>query len=55
MTHIARFAKDCGAKATRLLHHDNTHTDQFLTNAQTQIHAINSACSLAFEGEEIIL
>ena len=55
MTHVAQFANDCGAKTTRLLHHDNTHTDQFLNRAQIQVHAINSTCSLAFEGEEITL
>ena len=54
-TYAAQFGKDCGAKAMRLLHHDNTHTDQILDRAQTQVQTINSACFLAFEGEEITL
>ena len=54
-THVAQFAKDCGAKATYLIHHDNTHTDSILDEAKKQVQTINSACALAFEGEEIIL
>ena len=51
----AQFGKDCGAKTTRLLHHDNTHTDHILDEAQKQVSAINRTCTLAFDGEEIIL
>ena len=54
-THAAQFGKDCGAKAMRLLHHDNTHTDCILDEAQKQVQTINSTCALAFDGEEITL
>ena len=54
-TYAAQFGKDCGAKAMRLLHHDNTHTDRMLDEAQKQVQTVNSACTLAFDGEEIIL
>lgn len=51
----ARFARDCGAKCTRILHHDPTHSDEILDTANTQVQMICSACALAFDGEEMTL
>lgn len=51
----ARFAADCGAKHVRILHHDPLHTDEMLDTANAQVSAICPACTLAFDGEEILL
>ena len=51
----ARFARDCGAKLTKILHHDPSHTDDILDTAQLQVNAICPTCSLACDGEEITL
>ena len=52
-TLAAQFGKDCGAKSMRLIHHDNSHTDQMLHEAQKQVQTINPVCTLAFDREEI--
>lgn len=51
----ARFARDCGAKLTKILHHDPTHADDILDAACLQVNAICPTCSLACDGEEITL
>jgi len=51
----ARFAKECGAKRARILHHDPMHTDETLDKANAQVNSICPACTLAFDGEEISL
>lgn len=51
----ARFARRCGAKNARILHHDPMHTDEILDTANTQVSTIYPACTLAFDGEEISL
>lgn len=51
----ARFAQQCGAKRARILHHDPLHTDKILDTANVQVRAICPACTLAFDGEEILL
>ena len=52
---MARFGRDCGAKRTRILHHDPTHTDQMLDAAQQEVQAICPTCTLAYDGEELTL
>ncbi|MBR2895176.1 MAG: MBL fold metallo-hydrolase [Oscillospiraceae bacterium] len=54
-TAMARFGRDCRAKQMRILHHDPTHSDQILDQANAQVHEICTVCSLAYEGEEIVL
>lgn len=54
-TLAAQFGKDCGAKSMRLIHHDNTHTDRMLHEAQKQVQVINPVCTLAFDREEIVI
>ena len=54
-TYAAQFGKDSGARSMRLIHHDNTHTDQTLHDAQKQVQTINDTCTLAFEREEIVI
>lgn len=54
-TQVARFGLECGAKLTRILHHDPTHSDQTLDTARSEVRTINPACDLAFTREEIIL
>lgn len=51
----ARFARQCGAKRARILHHDPMHTDEILDTASAQVSAIYPACTLAFDGEELLL
>lgn len=51
----ARFARDCGAKCTRILHHDPMHTDEILNTANTQVSQICPTCRLAFDREELFL
>ena len=51
----ARFARECGAKLARILHHDPTHTDEILDEARKQIREVFPACDLTFDGEEIVL
>lgn len=51
----ARFARDCGAKLTRILHHDPTHSDDILDTAHRQVTGICPNCDIACDGEEIVL
>ena len=51
----ARLAAACGAKQARVLHHDTTHTDDILDEADREVRAICPACSLAAQGEVITL
>ena len=51
----AAFARDCGAKQARIIHHDPTHTDQRLDLAAGQLQAICGRCSFALAEEEILL
>ena len=51
----ARFARDCGAKCTRIIHHDPAHSDETLDNANKQVRMICATCALAFDGEEMTL
>ena len=51
----AQFAKDCGVKLTRIIHHDPTHTDSRLCLAEAEMIKMNSLAAFARENEEIIL
>lgn len=51
----ARFARECGARNTRILHHDPMHTDEILDTANVQVSTICPTCRLAFDEEEITL
>ena len=51
----ARFARDCGAKAARIVHHDPTHGDGVLDAASRQLREIYPLCGFAREGERIAL
>lgn len=51
----AHFARDCGAKRARILHHDPGHSDSVLDAARNEVLAIFPACDLTFDGEELIL
>ena len=51
----ARLGADCGAAATRVIHHDPTHTDVFLDAAAEELHAFSGTCEFAREGEVIVL
>lgn len=54
-TAAAQFARDCGARQARVIHHDPFHTDAVLDAASEELDAIFDGCSFAREGEEIIL
>lgn len=54
-TDAARFGRECGAKAVRILHHAPSHTDLILDSARSEVRAIDPNCDLAFDGEEITL
>ncbi len=51
----AHFGLDCGAKAVRVVHHDPTHSDAMLDDAQQEVRAIHPGASLGREGEVIPL
>ena len=51
----AQFGVDCGAKALRIIHHDPTHTDDFLDAENEELRAICADWSFAREGEVIAL
>lgn len=51
----ARLGRDCGAKRTRIVHHDPTHTDETLAAADAAVRAFDPSCRLSREGEEITL
>ena len=51
----AQLAGDCGAKVVRIVHHDPTHTDDFLDAINEDLRAINPEWALAREGEVITL
>ena len=52
---MARFGRDCGAKQTRILHHDPTHTDAILDAARQEVQTICPTCTLTYDGEELTL
>ncbi len=54
-TAAATLADACGAKAARILHHDTAHTDDILDEAERTVRAICPSCSMAVQGEVIIL
>ena len=54
-TMAAALAAESGAKQTRILHHDMTHTDDILDEADREVRAICPACALAVQGEVISL
>ena len=54
-TAAARFGSDCGARMTRIVHHDPTHTDDVLSAADRAVQAFEPSCRLAREGERIAL
>lgn len=51
----AKFARDCGAKQARIIHHDPFHTDAVLHDAEPELDRICPACAFAKEGEVIAL
>ena len=51
----ARLGRDCGAKRTRIVHHDPTHNDAWLDAAAAELHATDPGCDFAREGEVISL
>ena len=51
----ARFARECGARNTRILHHDPMHTDEILDAANAQVGTICPTCRLAHDEEEVTL
>jgi len=54
-TVAARLAALSGARQARIIHHDPTHTDSILEEADRRVRAICPACRLAVQGEEIRL
>ena len=54
-TAAARLGLDCGAKRTRIIHHDPTHDDARLNAAEAEVRALDPGCAFAREGEVIAL
>ena len=50
-----RLGLDCGAKRTRIIHHDPTHDDTRLNAAEAEVRALDPGCAFAREGEVIAL
>ena len=51
----SEFAKNCGAKAARIVHHSPQRTDEQIDGAAAKLAAKYENISFAFEGEEILL
>jgi len=51
----ARLAKECGAKAVRIIHHDPGRTDDMLDAAAEEIAAVCPGCAFARGGEKVAL
>ncbi len=51
----ARFGRECGAGAVRIIHHDPTHSDATLNAAEREVAAVYAVCRMAREGEVIEL
>ena len=51
----AQFGADCGAKALRIIHHDPTHTDDYLDALDAELRAMRPDWAFAREGEVIAL
>ncbi|MBR3570875.1 MAG: hypothetical protein IKN96_08805 [Oscillibacter sp.] len=51
----ARFARECGARNARIIHHDPFHTDAILNEAAHETEEICPGCAFAKEGEVIAL
>ena len=54
-TSAALLARSAGAKKTRIVHHDPTHTDAFLDASAEELQLILPDCAFAREGEVIWL
>ena len=54
-TSAALLARSAGAKKTRIVHHDPTHTDAFLDASAEELQLIMPDCAFAREGEVINL
>lgn len=54
-TAAARLGRACGAKRTRVIHHDPFHTDAVLRAAEDALRAVDPSCAFAFEGESIAI
>ena len=54
-TAAAELAREAGAKQTRIVHHDPTHTDAFLDSSAAELSLTCPNCSFAREGEVVIL
>ena len=52
-TAAARFSLECGARETRIIHHDPARKDATLDAAEGEIRRINPRCRFAREGEKI--
>ncbi len=53
--YVARFARSCGAKRLRVIHHDPRRTDEALDRAAEKLRAVDPAFDFAREGECIVL
>lgn len=54
-TAAAELAREIGAKQSRIVHHDPTHTDAFLDSSAAELSLTCPGCSFAQEGEVILL
>lgn len=54
-TAAARLGLDCGARRTRIVHHDPSHNDAFLDAAAAALRAAAPGCDFSREGEVIEL
>jgi ribonuclease BN (tRNA processing enzyme) len=54
-TTAARFARECGARQARIIHHDPFHTDAMLDGAERELDSVCPGCAFAKEGELIVL
>ena len=51
----ARLGRLCGAKRIRVIHHDPSHTDDRLEEAEKELGAVHPDCAFGREGEEVLL
>lgn len=54
-TVAALFARECGARNVRIVHHDPQSTDDVLNNAERGLDSVCPGCAFAREGEAISL
>ena len=54
-TQAAQFARDCGAKRLRVLHHDPNRSDEDLQKAQKELQEMHPDAAFAYSGEELLI